>query len=83
MTKAEVIQFYKEKGQLGEMTDLYLEILDAVRDAVAGHMIINEEPVPDLIILIPDLKNSHIELINKKEDRWYLSPKRRGWYQKV
>lgn len=72
MTKAEVIQFYKEKGQLGEMTDLYLEILDAVRDAAAVHMIINEEPVPDLITLIPDLKKSHIELINKKEDRWYL-----------
>ncbi len=72
MTKAEVIQFYREKGQLGEMTDLYLKILDAVRDAAAVHMIINEEPVPDLIILIPDLKKSHIELINKKEDRWYL-----------
>ena len=72
MTKAEVIQFYKEKGQLGEMTDLYLEILDAVRDAAAIHMIIYEEPVPDLITLIPDLKKSYIELINKKEDRWYL-----------
>lgn len=72
MTKAEVIQFYREKGQLGEMTDLYLEILDAVRDAAAVHMIINEEPVPDLIILILDLKKSHIELINEKEDRWYL-----------
>ena len=73
MTKKDIVSFYRRKEQLEEgRSDLYLEILKAARDVAASHFIINEKEVPDMIELIPNLKKSHIQLINKDTDKWYL-----------
>jgi len=73
MTKEDIVKFYRRKEQLEEgRSDLYLKILDVARDVAASHFIINEKEVPDMIELIPDLKKSHIQLIDKNTDKWFL-----------